>query len=59
MLEQEIAKELTLKAIEGLDRRFGTNKTAIERNEIYAQEVAKLYNEIFKAVVSANDHLNK
>ena len=55
----EIAKELTLKAIDKLDVRFGSDKPAIKRNELLAEEVGKLYKEIFKAVFDAEEILNK
>lgn len=58
MLEKEIAKEITISAIGKIDTRFGGNVTAVEKNELYAQEVGKLYKEVFKAVVEATEDLN-
>ena len=59
MLEKEIAKELTLQAIKGLDIKIGSTKTAAERNDFLGKEVGKLYKEIFKSVVEASEEFNK
>lgn len=59
MLEQEIAKELTLEAIKKIDTRFGTSYKASERNELLAKNVGEMYQEIFQSVVNANNSTTK
>lgn len=57
MEEKEIAKELTIKAIERMDNRYSSNMKASERNELIGKEVGVMYNEIFKAVLEANSKI--
>lgn len=57
MDEKEIAKELTIKAIERMDSRYGSHLKASERNDLIGKEVGLMYNEIFKAVLEANNKI--
>ncbi|OAK70050.1 hypothetical protein [Lederbergia galactosidilytica] len=57
MLEKEIAKELTIKAIDKMDTKYAANKSSTEKNELIGKEVGIMYKEIFKAVLEANNEI--
>ncbi|MCT8138600.1 hypothetical protein H1D32_13135 [Anaerobacillus sp. CMMVII] len=51
----DIAKELTLAAIEKMDFDKATSKDYVEHNDRIATEVSKLFKSIYKAVDDARN----
>ncbi|EKN67840.1 hypothetical protein P9E76_01730 [Schinkia azotoformans] len=54
----EVAKEITLKALEKMQTNFGSDISAEEYNSQYAAEINKLFKSIYKAVYEADKGLN-
>ena len=50
----EVAKEITLKALDRMHTNFGSDISADQFNERYATEINKLFKSIYKTVSDAD-----